>query len=125
MSTRIFSRPTPSHYPAQLDCVRKRLSAPRTGRHMAPRPAPAMLGPHQFPATLPGGITEGVKNSAARDLGWCNPFTIQVGARQGPPPEEGVKEFESVMLSGAKHPCSSSQVLETKATTEILRLRSG
>jgi hypothetical protein len=43
-----------------------------------------------------------------------------------PPPAlrkgfEGVKKFESVMLSAAKHLCSSSQVLEPKATAEILR----
>ena len=35
--------------------------------------------------------------------------------------KERVKKFESVMLSAAKHLCSLSQVLEPKATAEILR----
>jgi hypothetical protein len=120
MSTRIFSRPTPSHYPAQLNCVRKRLSAPRAGRYMAPRPAPAMLALRSAAATLPNVNTEGVKNSAGGGFGSCSPLRIYVRARHGPPPEEGVKEFESVMLIP---PCgrSSPAVLRKYSKEKQLR----
>jgi hypothetical protein len=48
----------------------------------------------------------------------CKPVRADI---MWPTVTQPVKEFESVMLSAAKHLCSSSQSLESKATAGILR----
>jgi hypothetical protein len=78
------------------------------------------LGDWRHKPSDPFNDYEPVDSSAAAIAGQ-GLWRLGTYLQRRPEHSKGVEKAGSVMLSAAKHPCSSSQVLEPKRTAEILR----